>query len=60
MGRYAALTNPLTANPGTVAPRNSSHYIPTSLLDTVLSRNCCSVTLLGEVSSPVLVHSYDD
>ena len=60
MGRYTALTNPLTANPGTTAPRNSSHYIPTLLLDTVLSRNCRSITLLGEVSSPVLVHSYDD
>ena len=60
MGRYTALTNPLTANPGTTAPRNSPRYTPTFLLDTVLSRNCRSITLLGEVSSPVLVHSYDD
>ena len=61
MGKYAALSNPLTANPGTTIPTHSSRYTPTPLLlDSILLQICRSITLYGEKSSPDRVHSYDD
>ncbi len=62
MGRYAALSSPLTTDLGTTAPRNASHdtTIPLLFSDSIQLQNCRGITLPGEISSPDRVYSYDD